>query len=96
MLEDYRAGLTVDRRHEESDRARGARIDCPVLVLWSLRDDLEDLYGDPRTIWRDWADDVRDHEACPQMPGTSLKTSTNSSPVPGTSCARAPLSTTRR
>lgn len=48
MLEDYRAGLTVDRRHEEADRARGARIDCPVLVLWSLRDDLEDLYGDPR------------------------------------------------
>lgn len=61
MLEDYRAGLTVDRRHEEADRARGARIDCPVLVLWSLRDDLEDLYGDPRAIWRDWADDVRGH-----------------------------------
>ncbi|MFJ3505455.1 alpha/beta fold hydrolase [Streptomyces sp. NPDC090135] len=61
MLEDYRAGLTVDRRHEEADRAQGTRIDCPVLVLWSLRDDLEDLYGDPRTIWRDWADDVRGH-----------------------------------
>ncbi len=61
MLEDYRAGLTVDCRHEEADRARGTRIDCPVLILWSLRDDLEDLYGDPRSIWRGWADDVRGH-----------------------------------
>ncbi|MGV9279897.1 alpha/beta fold hydrolase [Streptomyces sp. NPDC003730] len=61
MLEDYRAGLTVDRRHEEADRAAGARITCPTLVLWSLRDDLEDLYGDPRAIWSRWAKDVRGH-----------------------------------
>ncbi|MEU0781372.1 alpha/beta hydrolase [Streptomyces sp. NPDC006173] len=61
MLEDYRAGVTVDRRHEEADRDAGARLTCPTLVLWSLRDDLEDLYGDPRTIWRRWADDVRGH-----------------------------------
>ncbi|MGW7267044.1 alpha/beta fold hydrolase [Streptomyces sp. NPDC054842] len=61
MLEDYRAGLTVDRRHEEADRAAGVRIQCPALVLWSLRDDLEDLYGDPLEIWRDWAPDVRGH-----------------------------------
>jgi haloacetate dehalogenase len=58
MLEDYRAGLTVDRDDEEADRAAGTRITCPVLVLWSLRDDLEELYGDPRLIWRSWADDV--------------------------------------
>ena len=32
---------------------------CPTLVAWSLHDDLEDLYGDPLAIWRDWADDVR-------------------------------------
>ncbi|ACU75389.1 alpha/beta hydrolase fold protein [Catenulispora acidiphila DSM 44928] len=61
MLEDYRAGLTVDRRDEEADRAAGNRVRCPALVLWSLRDDLEDLYGDPLRIWRDWADDVRGH-----------------------------------
>jgi haloacetate dehalogenase len=61
MLEDYRAGLTVDRLHEEADRAAGVRIRCPALVLWSLRDDLEDLYGDPLKIWRDWAPDVRGH-----------------------------------
>ncbi|MEU4833158.1 alpha/beta hydrolase [Streptosporangium sp. NPDC023615] len=61
MLEDYRAGLTVDLRHEEADRAAGLRLRCPTLVLWSLRDDLEDLYGDPLAIWRDWADDLRGH-----------------------------------
>ncbi|NSL42977.1 alpha/beta hydrolase [Streptomyces sp. 8P21H-1] len=61
MLEDYRAGLTVDRRHEEADRAAGRRIECPALVLWSLRDDLEDLYGDPLRIWADWAPDLRGH-----------------------------------
>ncbi|WP_156755669.1 alpha/beta fold hydrolase [Actinokineospora pegani] len=61
MLEDYRAGLTVDRGHEESDRRAGKQIRCPALVLWSLRDDLEDLYGDPLGIWRDWAPDVRGH-----------------------------------
>ncbi|MCK8681229.1 alpha/beta fold hydrolase [Streptomyces lichenis] len=61
MLEDYRAGLTVDRRHEEDDRAAGVRIRCPALALWSLRDDLEDLYGDPLRIWRQWAPDVRGH-----------------------------------
>lgn len=61
MLEDYRAGLTVDLRHEEADRAAGTRIECPALVLWSLRDDLEDMYGDPLKIWRTWARDVRGH-----------------------------------
>ena len=61
MLEDYRAGLTIDRRDEQRDRDAGNRIRCPALVLWSTRDDLEDLYGDPVRIWRDWADDVHGH-----------------------------------
>ncbi len=61
MLEDYRAGLTIDRRHEEADHAAGVRLRCPALILWSLRDDLEDLYGDPMMIWRQWAGDVRGH-----------------------------------
>ncbi|MEU4029782.1 hypothetical protein [Streptomyces anulatus] len=59
-----RAGLTVDREHEEADYARGTRIHCPVLVLWSLQGDLEDLealYGDPRDIWQHWAHDVQGH-----------------------------------
>lgn len=59
MLEDYRAGLTVDRRDELADRAAGRRVTCPLLLLWSERDDLVELVGDPRLVWRDWADDVR-------------------------------------
>ena len=61
MLEDYRAGLTIDAAHEEEDRAAGRRVGVPVLVLWSLRDDLAELHGDPVTIWRAWAADVRGH-----------------------------------
>ncbi|GAA1369588.1 alpha/beta hydrolase [Streptomyces beijiangensis] len=61
MLEDYRAGLTVDRIHEETDRAAGVRIECPTLILWSLRDDMEELYGDPLKIWQHWAPDLRGH-----------------------------------
>lgn len=61
MLEDYRAGLTIDRAHEEADRAARRRLSMPVLALWSEQDDLEQLYGDPLAIWRDWAVDVRGH-----------------------------------
>jgi len=59
MLEDYRAGLRADREHDESDRAAGRKVQCPVLVVWALRDDAEELYGDLLPIWREWADDVR-------------------------------------
>ena len=59
MLEDYRAGLGLDRAHDEADRAAGRRVACPTLVLWSRRDDLEQLYGDPLRIWADWAEDLR-------------------------------------
>ncbi|WP_313544016.1 alpha/beta fold hydrolase [Leifsonia aquatica] len=61
MLEDYRAGLIVDRADEEADRAAGRRLTQPLLVLWSTRDDLEQLFGDPLLIWRDWALDARGH-----------------------------------
>jgi haloacetate dehalogenase len=61
MLEDYRAGLTVDVDEERAARTAGLRVRQPLLVLWSLRDDLEDLHGDPRLIWRGWADDVSGH-----------------------------------
>lgn len=54
MIEDYRAGLSVDRLHDKADREAGRRIACPMLLLWSLRDDLETLYGDPLAVWRPW------------------------------------------
>lgn len=59
MCEDYRAGLGVDREADDLDRQAGRRITCPVLLLWAARDDLEDLYGDPLAVWRNWADDLR-------------------------------------
>ena len=59
MIEDYRAGLGIGRAHDDADRAAGRRIGCPALYLWAARDDMEDLYGDPLAIWRDWADDIR-------------------------------------
>jgi haloacetate dehalogenase len=58
MLEDYRAGLTVDRAADDADRAAGRRVGCPTLVLWSGRDDT-DIHGDPRLIWKDWTTDLR-------------------------------------
>ncbi len=59
MVEDYRAGLGVDRAAEEADRAAGRRVTCPTLVLWSARDDLEQLHGDPLRIWSGWTTDLR-------------------------------------
>ena len=59
MCEDYRAGLRIDREHDDADRGAGRRVACPTLVLWALQDDLEELYGDPLAIWRPWAEDAR-------------------------------------
>jgi haloacetate dehalogenase len=58
MLEDYRAGLGVDREADEADRAAGRKVRCPTLLVWASRDDLEELWGDPVGAWRHWADDV--------------------------------------
>ncbi|MFI7320687.1 alpha/beta hydrolase [Streptomyces venezuelae] len=55
MCEDYRAGLGVDREHDDADRRAGRRIACPLQVLWATRDDMVDLYGDVLGVWRDWA-----------------------------------------
>ena len=56
ICEDYRAGATFDRDADASDRAAGRGIACPLLVLWSAREDLDPM--DPLAIWRRWADDV--------------------------------------
>jgi haloacetate dehalogenase len=59
MMEDYRAGLGIDRAHDDADRAAGRRVECPMLVLWATKDDMEELYGDPLEVWRPWATDLR-------------------------------------
>lgn len=58
MCEDYRAGLGIDREHDDADRAAGRRVGCPTRVVWASHDDMEDLYGDVVGIWRAWADNV--------------------------------------
>lgn len=57
ICEDYRAGASIDREHDEADRGR--LIGCPVLALWGRRGALELLYGDVLEVWRAWAADVR-------------------------------------
>ena len=82
MMEDYRAGLGVDRLADDADRAAGRKVGAPVLVLWARDDDLGDLYGDPLEIWRPWAEDVRGHalpsghhmaEEIPELLATELR-----------------------
>ena len=58
MMEDYRAGLTVDRAADDTDKAAGRKIASPVLFLWSTKDDLYEVHDDPEAIWRTWADDL--------------------------------------
>ncbi|BBH69486.1 hydrolase [Actinoplanes sp. OR16] len=53
MCEDYRAGLGIDRAHDEADRAAGRQVRCPMLLLQAARDDI-DIHGDPVAIWRPW------------------------------------------
>ncbi|MCP2166424.1 alpha/beta fold hydrolase [Goodfellowiella coeruleoviolacea] len=66
MCEDYRAGVGIDREHDDADRRAGRRVACPTLVLWSTGDDLPDLYGDVLGVWRAWAEDLRGRAvACP-------------------------------
>lgn len=64
ICEEYRAGATLDREHDEADRRTGRRIACPVLVLWSGQGALDAWYaasGGPLALWRVWAEDVRGH-----------------------------------
>jgi haloacetate dehalogenase len=61
ICEEYRAAATLDREHDKADRARGRRITCPLLVLWSARGALGTWYVEesgPIAIWQAWSDDV--------------------------------------
>jgi haloacetate dehalogenase len=56
MMQDYRAGATIDHEHDLADRAAGQMLDCPVLVLWEQGRFSET--DTPLQIWRNWAVDV--------------------------------------
>jgi haloacetate dehalogenase len=52
MCEAYRAGLGIDRAHDDANQAAGHRISCPVLAVWATKDNLPDRYGDVVAVWR--------------------------------------------
>lgn len=61
ICEEYRAGSTLDRDHDEHDRNHGRRIVCPLLALWSDTGPLDEWYtdsGGPLQIWRGLANTV--------------------------------------
>jgi haloacetate dehalogenase len=54
MCEDYRAGASIDREHDDADR--GLRtIDCPSRTLWAADGALPRFYADPLEPWRPYA-----------------------------------------
>jgi len=59
MLEDYRAGASIDLEHDEADAAAGHRVTCPLLVLWGSKGVVGTGPDDVLAVWRERADDVR-------------------------------------
>ncbi len=53
----------MDRLADEADRAAGRTIGCPTMMLWSTRDDMVRLYGDPLRVWEPW---------CPGVVGSGI------------------------
>jgi len=55
MIQDYRAAVGIDRRHDAESRAAGLRVRAPLLILWE--DGRFPASGpQPDDIWRAWAD----------------------------------------
>ncbi|MET0703929.1 MAG: alpha/beta hydrolase [Mycobacterium sp.] len=57
ICRQYRAAATVDREHDDTDRAHHRKVQAPVQVLWSAQGAVQEWY-DPIEIWRGWADNV--------------------------------------
>jgi haloacetate dehalogenase len=58
MLEDYRAGASVDYDLDTADTAAGRRLEAPLLVLWGARSVVGRGPDDPLAVWRTRARDV--------------------------------------
>jgi haloacetate dehalogenase len=50
MCEDYRAGASIDLKHDEADLSK--KIACPLLTLWGERGPMGRIY-DVLAIWRE-------------------------------------------
>jgi len=57
MCEDYRAAASEDLEHDASDLAAGRKLTCPVLILWSEREQ-QARSELPIDAWSRWATNV--------------------------------------
>ncbi len=53
MCEDYRAAATIDLEHDRQSRSEGAKIECPLLVLWGTKGKVDQWYN-PLAVWLDY------------------------------------------
>jgi haloacetate dehalogenase len=61
ICEEYRAGASIDREHDQADLAAGNKIRCPTLALWSAAGSLNTWYAQsdgPIGLWRRWCTDL--------------------------------------
>ena len=58
VCEDYRASVTIDRRHTEDDKAKGIRVRQPLLAIWGGKGTVGQLF-DVIGLWKQEATDVR-------------------------------------
>jgi haloacetate dehalogenase len=54
---DYRASFHIDRPMDDEDRARGRRIECPVLLHWGAEEG--SMSDGPLRVWERWASSVK-------------------------------------
>ncbi|GAA3244661.1 alpha/beta hydrolase [Pseudonocardia petroleophila] len=76
MLEDYRAGASIDLEHDRADAGR--RVTAPLLALWGSRSVVGASPIDPLEVWRGYGEDVRGatvdagHFLVEEQPGATL------------------------
>jgi len=56
MMEDYRAGASIDLEHDRADKGR--KLSCPVLVLWG-ENGVVGRNFDVLDVWKGFAADLR-------------------------------------
>jgi haloacetate dehalogenase len=56
MMEDYRAGASIDLEHDRADAGR--RVEVPLLAMWGTRGVVGTGPDNPVAVWREHATDV--------------------------------------
>lgn len=58
FCEDYRAGASLDRAHDEEDQKAARKIEVPVCILWGGKG-VPAGRAAPLDVWQHWARDMR-------------------------------------